>query len=775
MPSVRTRCVPLVIITFALVTVAVPATAQDLIVVHGVVLSPAGAPVVGASVQAGASAPVITDTDGRFRLELAPGSADLRITHPTYSPRSWRITVDGTELLLQFEAAAMSDSVVVIGIRAAADAPVTQTSLDRADLDALAYGQDVPALLQSTPSLTWTSDSGIGANYSYFSLRGIQQTRINMTFDGAPLNDPAENAVYFNNLHDLVSEVDSVQIQRGVGTSSVGSPSYGGSVNFASRTAATRAGADVRLDIGTYATRRASIGAQSGRLGSGFSIGGRLALASTDGYRESSGSDHRTVFLNGGWEGDRSSLRLTALSGNERSQLAFLAVEPQVLEANRRFNPLDDAERDDFTQTLAQLRYTRAFGDATLLTASLYYNGADGWFQLWDDPVAQDQLQRFGVDQGFWGSMLTVSHQVGGVDLTGGVHVNDFRGDHSLDVASSRAYTNTGFKTTVNAFAKAEARFDRWLLFGDLQLRFAKFSYDGATDLGAVDWTFLDPRVGARWFASPQLSLYASAGRAQREPTRLDLLAGEDDATVPHDLRAVRPESVFDVEAGLSYATPHLSLQANVYAMEFRDEIALTGELSDIGLPLRRNVDASYRRGIEVDLRWRASDHWSLLHSLSLSHNRIQEWTQVYDVYDADSTWIGSEAIEYRDVAPLLSPEAVANLGIEWSQGAAAIALTGRYVGVAQLDNTGLRQFGLDDWATLDARAAFDLGHLWPGGRPRLDLFVNNLLDSTAPYPSGYSYQYLLRGADGSEALDGLSYYYPLATRNVVLQLALGF
>lgn len=765
-------------IALAFLALAGVATAQDGIDTSGVVLGPEGEPLPGAAVRFGDLRAVTTDADGRFRLTLPAGRWEVRVTYPGSAPLSTRVQIgaDGGELLLQLPSVLqISEAVTVSGIRADADVPITKTDLGRSEIEALSHGQDAPALLQYTPSVTWYSDSGVGSNYSYLTLRGIQQTRINMTFDGAPLNDPAENAVYFNNFHGFLDEIDSVQIQRGVGTSSVGSPSYGGSVNFASRQPAAELGADVRLDVGSFDTRRAAAALHSGRFGSGFSASLRAALSSTDGYRERSGSEHRNFFARGRWDGARESVRLAAFSGTERSQLAFLAVEPEILAQNRRFNPLDEAERDDFTQNFAQLHYARSIGTDSLLSASAYYNGAHGWFRLWGDPVSRTELLQYGIDQGFWGAMLSASRDDGNWALHGGVHYSDFAGDHTLDSGSVRFYENTGFKKTLNAFAKAEARLDRWLLFGDLQLRWAEFRYRGSLDLGAVDWTFLDPRIGARWFATPQLSLYASVGRAQREPTRLDLLAGEDDATVPHDLRAVRPESVVDVEAGLGFATSSLSLQANLYAMEFRDEIALTGELSDIGLPLRRNVDASYRRGLEVDLRWRISPRWSLLHSLNLSRNRIREWTQYYDVYDVDGAWIGSLPIVYRDVRPLLSPEAVANLGLEWSRGQTAIAITGRYVGITQLDNTGLDEFRLQDWATLDLRATVDLSRYWAEGRPSLDLFVANLLDGTSPYPSGYSYQYLLRNAAGADTLAGSSYFYPLATRHAVLQLRFGF
>ena len=663
------------------------------------------------------------------------------------------------------------DAITVVGIRAGSEVPVTKADIDREQIEALSFGQDTPQLLQYTPSLTWYSDSGIGSNYSYLSLRGIQQTRINMTFDGAPLNDPAEHALFFNNFSDFLSTVDSVQIQRGVGTSSVGAPSYGGSINFASRPAAEEAGGDLRLALGSYDTMRASLAYESGVLANGLSVGGRISVAETDGYRDNSGTEHLTGFLDVGWQGERSSLKLVSFSGNVETQLAWLAVEPEVLRQDRTFNPLDEEERDDFGQDFAQLKYTLAVGSSSLVTASLYYNGASGWFRLWDDPVAQNDLLQFGIDQSFVGSMITFGTASERLSTTFGIHYNDFSGDHTLHIDGERIYLNTGFKETANAFAKAEYRLGDWILFGDLQGRWAEFSYRGGVDLSPVDWSFVDPRVGVRWHTSPTLSLYGSLGRAQREPSRLDMLLGEDDATVPHDLAAVLPEEVVDLELGVNVNTTELALQVNLYLMEFTNEIALTGELSEVGLPLRRNVDESYRRGLEIDLRWAAAPDWTIVHTANYSRNRIEEWTQFYDVYDASGTWIGSEPITYRDVPALLSPETVLNLGAEWSPGAWSLSAIGRYVSEAHLDNTGLEAFRLPSFTSLDLRASVDLSGWWEAGRPRLTLFVNNALDSTDQFGSGYSYQFLLEDSAGARSLDGIRYFYPLATRNAIVSL----
>jgi iron complex outermembrane receptor protein len=742
--------------------------------IEGTVTDRIGDPVDGAVVVVDGTTVAVTDSSGRFSFDLAPGPQVILVTHPAFRSHRHELTVDGNITGVQFALSppmSVSDSITVTAIRAGEEVPVTKRNLDREEIEELGYGQDVPTLLQYTPSMTWYSDSGVGSNYSYFSLRGIQQTRINMTFDGAPLNDPAEHALYFNNFHDFTSAVDSIQIQRGVGTSSVGAPSYGGSVSFASVPHSQSGQGEARLAFGSYDTQRASVAYQTGFYESGLAFSGRVSYASTDGYRENSGTEHHTFFLNAEWRGERSTLKFVSFSGDEKTQLSFLAVDPDTLSQNPRFNPLAEEERDHFGQDFAQLQYTRAIGDDTVLAASLYYNGADGFFLLWDDPAARNDLLEFGIDQYFIGSMVSLSRETDRLSTTIGAHYNDFQGDHTLDIDETRIYGNTGFKQTANAFIKAEYRLGSWLLFGDAQLRWADFSYRGDLDLGSVDWTFFDPKIGFRRFVSPRLSVYASIGKAEREPTRMDLLLGEDNASIEHDLEAVKPEQVIDVEAGLNLNTPTVALQANLYSMEFSNEIALTGELSEIGLPLRRNVDDSYRRGLEIDLRWLLGRHWAITHSSNLSRNRISEWTQYYDVFDAEGSWIGSESLVHRDVPPLLTPEVVINQGVEWARQDVDLALVGRYVDHSHLDNTGNDDLRAPSYFNLDLRGSLTLSRWRSAGRPKITLYVNNLLGDDDQYPSGYSWLFINRDAGGNDSIDGIPFYYPLATRNFVVTL----
>src|SRR5262245_285853 len=428
-----------------------------------------------------------------------------------------------------------AETVVVQAIRADLETPVTKTDLGPADLQRLDYGQELPFLLQQAPSLTFYSDGGLGSGYSYLSIRGVQQTRVNMTLDGAPLAEPEDSALYFADFAGLAGALDSVQVQRGVGTSTVGTASYGGSINFATVSPAEQPDGAAELGFGSFGSRRGSADAHSGRLAGGLTLYGRGVYQETDGYREHSGVRQRTPFFGAARPGERSLFKLSGFLGKEQAQLAFLASERAVLEENPRDNPLDPAEHDDFGQHLVQAQYTRFLGGSSSVAVQGYYNGAGGWYRIWEDP-ARTTLLEYGLDWWLAGGLATFGYARGPLNFTYGVHANDFQSRHARErVGLGSDYVNHGHKSEANTFAKLGYDTGRWHLYADAQLRWARFRYEGDVDLGEVSWTFFNPKLGARYDLSPQLGVYASVGRTTREPARMDMLSGEDNATLDYD------------------------------------------------------------------------------------------------------------------------------------------------------------------------------------------------------------------------------------------------
>jgi iron complex outermembrane receptor protein len=664
---------------------------------------------------------------------------------------------------------ALEESIVVSGIRAEEGTPVTKTNVERAEIEREYHQQDIPLLLRDTPSINSYTESGVGGSgYSYFTLRGVSPTRVNFTLDGVPLADSEDMGTYFVDFPDLARSLQSIQIQRGVGTSTVGSPSFGGSVNLQSIDLAAERKIDARIAGGSFGNRFASAGFQSGNLPGGFAFYARVSALETDGFRESSGLRQHGLFVSAAKTGERSQWKLTGFTGREDSQLAFFAADAGTLRSNLRANPLTPDEKDGFSYDLAQLQYLRAVSDHTNMTVSAYYQRGYGGYRLYDDSASREGLREYGLDGMLLGSLLTMSWTRGPLTANYGLHLNEFRREHTRDLLGngrrvSRDYFNYGTKGEANAFAKLSYDTGRWHTYGDAQLRWTDFHYHGDAVIHPISWTFFNPKVGVRYDTSAKSSVYASAGLSTREPTRNDLFTGEDNASVAHDLRAVRPERLFDLEAGYELRAGSLTLTATAYAMEFHNEIASTGEYSDIGLLLRRNVGRSERRGLELDAAWQATQRVRLRTVANASHNRIRRWTQFLDVYDADGNIAGSQPFTSTNVTPLLTPSLIASETVDFAATPRlSVGATGRYVARSYLDNTNNDAFVAPSFFTVDANASWSLTDAL-----RLSVQINNLLNEKRIYPSGYDYLFVQPGG----AIEGTSYYFPQATRNAVVML----
>jgi iron complex outermembrane receptor protein len=767
-----------VFLSFALAALPAAGSAAD-VTLAGTVHGPEGRALAGAMV-------VVKDTaftaqagaGGAWRLVVPPGPRVLEARHPGYRAARLEVQADGDRSDLDFTLEPLyrlSEEVVVQAVRADVETPVSKTDVGREEIDRLSYGQEMPFLLKEVPSVTQYSDTGTGSGYAYLYLRGIPQTRLNITLDGVPLNEPEDSALYYVDFGDFASSLESIQVQRGVGTSSVGTAPYAGSVNFASLDLGEKASLLGRMELGSFDTTRASLGAESGEIGPGLRLYARGSYQDTDGFRERSGVTQKSLFYGLSRQDDDSFLKVFGFVGREETQLAFLAADEGALKDDLRSNPMAPEERDRFGQQFVQGQYTRFLGPGTSLAGQVYYNGAGGWYRIFADPE-RTQLYQYDLDWYFVGGLATFRHVRGPLDFTAGTHVNGFESDHARDVVDvGRQYLNHGHKNEQSAFAKLGYDLGRFHVFGDVQVRHSSFRYEGDVPLGSVDWTFFNPKAGVRFASSPSVSLYASVGRAGREPARSDMLAGEDNATMPYDLHAVKPEKVVDFETGVEVRRTRLTVQLAAFAMEFRNEIAQTGELSEIGLPLRRNVDASSRRGIELDLLWRPRPALALRLSAAANRSRIDRWTQFYDVYDGDGSWVSSTSRDFTDVPPLLTPGFVANPAVEYAPAKwLTLGAAGRYVSTSHLDNTGDDAFRTPDFFGLDASARVSLERWIKKGKPRLSVRVLNVLDNRRMWPSGYSYQYFNQDASGVLHPAGISYFYPQATRSVFVSLDFG-
>lgn len=648
------------------------------------------------------------------------------------------------------------EAVTVTAIRARDEVPIPKTTLGLAKIEERNHGQDIPLLLQGTPSLTIKSETGTPWGYSYVRLRGMEHRRINFTLDGIPLNDPEDHVLYFADFPDLGNSLQSVQIQRGVGTSSTGVSAYAGSVNLETISLATsRRAVDAQLQIGAFDSYRGSAEYSSGLLENRLAFHARGSALRTNGYRRHAGIDARSVFFSGGYFGARDILKVTVTAGVFADTMAYTGASLAQLVQDRRFNPLRPDETDRFGEQIAALTYVRSLGNAASLSTVLYRISAAGAYDVCIDRCDQAvaDLWKFHLDFGWYGVTSTWNYDRGGLRVNLGANANTYARDHYAYARPDLAaplYFNTGNKQDASGFAKLAYDRDRLTLFGDIQARTAMFRYlpDAQSGLpqASIDWAFLNPKAGLTYRLAPKVSLFGSFGSNSREPSREDMFAGFDNldttnAAFVGSLNRVGPERARDLEAGATVWMHGFSLQATGFDMRFRNEILPIGELSYIGTPLRKNVPSSTRRGVELDAALQP------LPSLETSVNVTMMTSGI-------SAFTDRSGNTYRDVPALLTPRLQSAQRVSWTpaRGPRRVTLTaeGRYVAQSQLTNTNDPGLVLPAAYVVDARASLDVG------RYSVTLFGHNLGNSR-------------RYSTGNVSSSGSPRYFVLAPPNVHL------
>ncbi len=647
------------------------------------------------------------------------------------------------------------EGVIVRAVRANGTAPIAQTTIPTRTIQRRSYAQDVPMmLLGTTPSLTAHSESGTNWGYSYLRLRGIDQSRINLSIDGIPLNDPEDQVFYFANFADLASSMQSVQVQRGVGTSGAGTASFAGSVNFETKNVlgVPRQGA-AEIQLGSFGAQRLMVEGNTGLMAGGFASSVRLSALRTNSFRRHAGVEGLSGLGQVAWLGKKDVVKLMVLAGRLRDTLSYLAVPVNELRIDRRINPLTPEEQDRFSQNLVSLSHTRQLGAGVQYASTLYRVGATGNYDVRFDSTT---IGNYALDFSWYGLTSAVNVERGAVRFSAGLNANTYARDHIAYVRpdlQNSTYLNTGHKQDGSLFTKVAVVQGPVTWFGDLQLRRATFRYTPDRNAGfsgdepSISWTFLNPKLGVTYAVKPTVDLFASVGRTTREPTRSDIFGGNDDISqsVLADLgglKRVRPERVTDTEAGVRLRGADLQLEVNLFRMDFSNEIARIGALSPLGAELRSNVGASVRQGVEFDLRARPTASLVLTTVGAVSHNRIRQFV--------DST--GDSPVVRRDVPPLLTPAVSGAQRADWRLSRwLDLGVEARYHGESYLRNDGDKALTLPQYWMFDAMLRV------PFGANDLTVRGTNLGNSQR-FGSGY-------------ASDGVPNYFILTPRSVFVTL----
>jgi iron complex outermembrane receptor protein len=561
--------------------------------------------------------------------------------------------------------------------RADEHSPVTHTTITPATLRQLHVGQDPQYIVErAVPSIVAFSESGTGmTNYGSFRLRGIDQTRVNVTLDGVPINDMLDQGVFFSNMSDLTNGMASIQVQRGIGMSMNGTASFAGSVNFETNAGQDLPTAHLELGAGSFDMRRASASVSTGTLKGGIHAFVRYTSLQSEGYRTNTATSTNSVLFSGGWTGEADALRILGVWGRSANELGYFAVPASIARRAPRTNLNDITDNDNFGQHLLQLRYTRTLSSSETFSTAVYYGGAGGdYFSGFRDSSNMLTQINYPLENRHIGAManITSTGLAEGLRVEGGLHAYQFNRRNWETVSPenrSPYYDDRTIKREASLYARATYLSNAWQIYADVQARSVtmQFVQDvpnmvAAMDLPTHAWFFLNPRVGARYSLDDASEVYVSFGQTGREPTRFDLLGSTqiNDANVGvlRVPNTVRPEFVMDLEAGYRVQGTNGRLAANFFLMRFQDEIAPIGPfIEQQFVQLRKNVARSRRIGVEVEGLYRFHRTLSVEGNFTWMSARVDE-------YVPENVML---PVVYTNVFPVLTPNLLGNVMIRYS------------------------------------------------------------------------------------------------------------
>jgi iron complex outermembrane receptor protein len=606
---------------------------------------------------------------------------------------------------------------VVVTYQADKQTPITFQNIYSKDIKAKSTGQELSFLLSETPSITNYSDAGNSQGYSYFRLRGIDQTRINMTLDGVPLNEPEDQGAYFSNYPDILNSVSKIQIQRGVGTSKNGVASYGGSIQLFSPNLADSTKTTFGLGYGSFNSLRV-FGEYNSGIKNKKALYVRASQIYSDGYKYHSSNNSKSVFLSGGLFHDKSIWKLNFLAGHQQNYMAWIGVSDSLIDIDRRTNANSKQEKDRFLQTLTQLKNSWQIGQFSSLETSIYHTflkGNYGFdFNNFLSLSSTDELYNYAFQSNLFGFFSNYTLSKKQFNLISGVHGNIYNRQHTgSEKTIGQLYQNTGYKNEISVFTKVDYSLKWFAFFADVQYRYVNFDYKGLVALQKLDWHFINPKAGLSATLNNNSILYYSVGYTGREPTRNDMFGGNDDLLADSLGNAIlsntNPEFVLNHELGFRFQKEKMNFNANLYYMDFQNEIVLDGKFGPNGLALTNNVEQSFRAGIELSLAYKVSKHFSLVNNSSFNYSRITEQTETF--------------------SPILTPPIIINQEVIFSKNKFTIALSGRYQQQSFIDFANEEK--VNRYFLLNSRASYNINDF------QFSVFLNNITN-TKYFNQGY-------------------------------------
>lgn len=714
------------------------------------------------------------------------------------------------------------DSILVSSSRVGVKTPVAHSTVGEKQLKSAASSHSLPMLLDFQPSVVATTEGGLGLGYSKISVRGSDASRINVTLNGVAINDGESQEVFWVNLPAIQSFLTSVQLQRGVGTSVNGPAAFGASINMQTSVSPQDAYGLAEFSAGSYNTFITTVGAGTGLLKKGFSLDLRYSHSSTDGYIRNAKANLNSLFVTGGWRNAKNSFKFNYIYGKQQTGITWEGISLEQYEKDRRYNPSGqyyddggnvhyyDNETDNYCQHYAQLLYTREFSHKLSWNTVLNFTKGDGYYEnyLYDKDYSRYGLQnqiidgveygrgdfiiRHEMDNSFYAASTNLNFNTGSLRTTFGAWFSIYDGDHfgTMLWAKYNAtiphdynwYLNNGNKKEFNTFLRGEWDINgTFTVFADLQYRNIFYTLKGEDDdfislARQNDYSFFNPKAGITATLDNRNTIYASVAASHREPTRSDVKESIK-AGKAHLLSA---ERLLDYEIGYRYAAPKFNFSANIYLMEYKDQLVSTGKLSETGYVIKENIPQSYRRGIELSAAWHLSPVFQAAANLTLSENKLKNYTCWVDTYDNDSDWnqVQQTEVFYESSHLTLSPGIIGMvkftaqpfINVSKRLANTNFSLDGKYIGEQYMDNSSSAAARVPAYFTMSLNASHKF-KLKDNSQIELSLCIDNLLnDKYYSYGWIYTAKFLNGAADYVE--QGI---YAQAERNFMFRISYEF
>tara|TARA_R110002072_G_scaffold151503_6_gene300943 strand:+ start:36842 stop:39088 length:2247 start_codon:yes stop_codon:yes gene_type:complete len=647
------------------------------------------------------------------------------------------------------------DEVLVRSVRVDADSPITHSNLDKEELEKRNLGQDIPILLNYLPSVVSTSDAGAGVGYTYIRVRGSDASRVNVTLNGIPFNDSESQGSFWVNLPDFASSIENLQLQRGVGTSTNGSGAFGASLNLLTDAISEEAYAEISNSYGSFNTRRHNLKFSTGLLNEKIEFAGRLSAIASDGYIDRASSDLKSYFLQGSYVDDNTLIKAISFGGHEVTYQSWFGIDAETLEEDRTFNPAGmyfddngnmkfyDNEVDDYKQDHYQLHWNQRWNNFWSTTLGLNYTYGRGFFEQYreDDPFDfyglepivvegdtisnMNLIRRRWLDNDYYVINANATYKKDNLELTSGLFYSLYEGDHFGEIIWAQYaagteirdnyYFSDATKREFTVFSKATYKInDKWQAYGDLQGRFIKYKTDGITsDIASIDvdesYSFFNPKAGLSYQLSTANQFYLSYGKAHREPTRNDFEEGIN-----------TPEILDDFELGWRFASERVNVNTNLFYMDYKDQLVLSGELNDVGAPLRTTSGESYRMGIEIEADIRLNNQLRWMPNVAFSQNKNRNFVASID---GELVNLGTTNISF-------SPNVVANSMLIYQPFAGfQVGWLSKFVGEQYMGNIDSETSKLDSFFINDLNIVYEIKDIPVFSSILLNGMVNNIFD----------------------------------------------